>query len=73
MTRPLPLIVGILGVIFLVIAAVYWLTPADSLPAFFPGFDAADARPHVKHALGSFVIALILLALSWFLGSRDSD
>jgi hypothetical protein len=73
MTRPLPLIVGILGVVFLVIAAVYWLTPAESLPAFLPGFEAGDVRPHVKHALGSFIIALILFALSWFLGSRDSD
>jgi hypothetical protein len=65
MTRPLPLLAGILGVAFLVIAAVYWLTPAASLPSFFPGFDSGSVHVHFKHALGSLVLALALLAFAW--------
>ena len=33
----------VLGLIFAVIAIVYWLVPAGSLPGFFPGFAAIVA------------------------------
>jgi hypothetical protein len=65
MTKPLPLLAGLLGVAFLVIAAMYWFTPAGHLPAFFPGFKAGSVHAHFKHALGSFVLALALLAFAW--------
>ena len=65
MTRPAPFIAGLLGVVFLAIAAVYWLTPAGSLPSFFPGYEAGAANVHVKHALGSLIVALILFAIVW--------
>lgn len=44
------------GLLCLVIAMVYWTEPANSLPSFFPGADAAHAAKHTKHgiaALGS--------------------
>ena len=66
MTKPLPLIAGLLGLVFLVLAAVYWLTPAGSLPAFLPGFEAGSAHVHVTHALGSLIVALVLFAFAWF-------
>ena len=65
MNRPLPLIAGLLGVLFLAIAATYWLVPVGSLPSFFPGFKAGSAHIAVKHAIGSLVIALVLLAFAW--------
>lgn len=70
MTRPMPLIAGILGVLFVALAVVYWLTPAESLPSFLPGFKAGDAAIHVKHALGSLVIGIVLLVLAWLQGAR---
>ena len=66
MTRPLPLIAGLLGVVCLVIAVVYWLVPASSLPSFMPGFAADSDQVHVKHGLGALVVALILFAFAWF-------
>ena len=66
MTKPLPLLAGVLGVVFLVLAAVYWLTPAGSLPAFLPGFHAGSAHVHLRHALGSLIVALGLFAFAWF-------
>ena len=71
MTRPVPLIAAILGVIFLVIAFVYWLVPAGSLPAFFPGFEPDAAQVHVKHGIVALVVAIILFAVAWLQRDRD--
>ena len=63
MNRPLPLIAGLLGVLFLAIAAMYWFVPAGGLPSFFPGFKPDSTHIAVKHAIGSLIIALVLFAL----------
>jgi hypothetical protein len=68
MTKPVPWIIGIIGVVFIGIALVYWLTPAGGLPSFLPGFDAGSDHFHLTHALGSLIIALFLfgIAIIWF-------
>jgi hypothetical protein len=66
MTRPLPLIAGLIGLVFLALAVYYWLTPADSLPAFLPGYEAGVDRIHYKHGLGALILALALFAFAWF-------
>jgi amino acid permease len=72
MTKPVPLIAALLGLVSLALAAVYWLIPAGSLPSFLPGFQAGSDHIHVNHALGSLIVALILFALAWFQrGSAD--
>jgi hypothetical protein len=43
---------------------VYWFVPASGLPSFFPGFKAVSAHVAVKHAIGSLIIALVLLAFA---------
>jgi hypothetical protein len=70
MNRPLPLIAGLLGVLFLAVAATYWFVPASGLPSFFPGFKAGSAHIAVKHAIGSLVIALVLFAVAWLQSRR---
>ena len=65
------LIAYLLGIILIVIAVVYFLTPADQLPSFFPGHDAAVHRAHMKHGILSGAIGIVLLAAGWFLGRRD--
>jgi len=60
----------ILGLALLVIAAVYFFVPADSLPGFFPGHEAGVARVHVKHGVVSGVIGVVLLAIGGFMGRR---
>lgn len=71
MTRPLPLIAGLLGVVFLALAALYWFVPAGSLPSFLPGFEAGGDQVHLKHGIGSLVIALALFAFAWSQGGRE--
>ena len=63
-------IVTILGVIFIVVAAIYFLVPADSLPSFFPGHVDGLARMRTKHGMVSGALGVILLAASWFPGRR---
>jgi hypothetical protein len=63
-------IVTVLGVIFLIIAAMYFLVPADSLPTFFPGHETGLMRIHAKHGMLSGAIGVVLLVASWFLGRR---
>ncbi len=42
-------IVTILGVVLLIVAAMYFLVPADSLPTFFPGHETGLMRIRAKH------------------------
>jgi amino acid permease len=56
----------LIGLILIVVAVVYFVEPADKLPAFFPGHSAHEARKHVKHAIAALVVALIAFAGAWF-------
>jgi len=56
----------ILGLVFLVLAIYYWVTPAGSLPHFFPGYSAGSRHKHLKHGLAALVLALAAWVLAWF-------
>jgi rhodanese-related sulfurtransferase len=64
------LVLTLLGVVLLVIAAVYFLVPADQLPGFFPGHEDGVARVHMKHGVVSGVAGLVLLAAGIWVGRR---
>ena len=51
MTKPLTRIAGLVGLVFLALAGLYWLTPAGQLPAFLPGYEEGSANIHERHAL----------------------
>ena len=60
----------LIGVLLLVAAVIYFITPAASLPGFLPGHEAGATTPHIKHgilALGLAVCAFI--AARFFYGS----
>jgi hypothetical protein len=61
-------LLSLLGVILLVIAAVYFLVPADQLPGFFPGHEAGATRVHVKHGVASGVLGIALIAAGIWVG-----
>jgi hypothetical protein len=56
----------ILGVILLIVAVVYWVEPASSLPSFFPGHEAGSGDHHVKHGIAALVVALGCFVFAWF-------
>jgi hypothetical protein len=64
------LILTLLGVILLVIAAVYFLVPADQLPGFFPGHETGVTRVHIKHGIVSGVAGVVLIAAGMWMGRR---
>jgi rhodanese-related sulfurtransferase len=64
------LVLTLLGVILLIIAAVYFFVPADQLPGFFPGHEDGVARVHVKHGVVSGVAGIVLLAAGIWMGRR---
>ena len=56
----------LVGLFFFALAALYWLTPANSLPAFVPGYDAESDKPHLTHAVGMLIIGATAFLLAWF-------
>jgi UDP-N-acetylmuramyl pentapeptide phosphotransferase/UDP-N-acetylglucosamine-1-phosphate transferase len=56
----------IVGIALIVVAVVYWVEPASSLPGFFPGHQAGSGHHHVKHGIAALVVGLAVLAFAWF-------
>lgn len=61
-----------LGIIFLVLACMYWSLPAGLLPHLIPGYEAGSQQIHFKHGVGAFILAVALFAYVWFAsGSKN--
>jgi hypothetical protein len=60
----------VLGVVLLVVAVIYFVTPAHSLPSFFPGHvstGSAEANHHhSKHGIAALIVALGCFVFAWF-------
>lgn len=66
MKRALIWLAIILGVLFIILAVYYWITPAGSLPTFMPGYEPGVAAAHFKHGLVSLIVGAALLVVAWF-------
>jgi NADH:ubiquinone oxidoreductase subunit 5 (subunit L)/multisubunit Na+/H+ antiporter MnhA subunit len=60
----------VLGVVLVIVAIVYFVEPAHSLPSFFPGHVSASSAEadhhHSKHGIAALVVALACFAFAWF-------
>ena len=63
-------ILMLLGVLLIIVAVVYFLVPADSLPGFMPGHEAGMTRMRTKHGFASGAVGVVLLAAGWWMGRR---
>jgi hypothetical protein len=67
----------ILGILFLVVAIIYFVEPAHSLPSFFPGHvsatDPEANHHHTKHGIAALVVALACFAFAWFQSGPRSE
>jgi phosphatidylserine/phosphatidylglycerophosphate/cardiolipin synthase-like enzyme len=64
------LILSLLGIVLLIVAAVYFVIPADQLPGFFPGHETGVTRMHYKHGVVAGVVGLVLLVAGRWMGRR---
>jgi hypothetical protein len=73
-TRTTPIwvsvILAVVGVALIVVAVLYFVEPAHSLPGFFPGHTAHGTRPRTKHGIAAAVVAVIALAGAWLTSGR---
>ena len=60
----------IVGILLIVVAVIYFVTPEHSLPSFFPGHSSASSAEanhhHTKHGIAALVVALAVFAFAWF-------
>ena len=64
-----PVVIGIAvvaGIALIVLAIVYWVEPAGSLPSWIPGHEAGSGHHHIKHGIASFLVGVALLVFAWF-------
>ena len=64
--RPLTWLLIAVAVVFLVLAVVYFVTPANQLPSVFPGHTAHATRHHTKHGVAALAVAVVALIGAWF-------
>jgi preprotein translocase subunit SecY len=62
----LAVILGIIALIFIVVAVIYVAEPAKSLPSFVPGHIAGSTGHHPLRAVGSLVIGIVFAVGAWF-------
>jgi hypothetical protein len=63
------LLVGLsilVGIVLIIVAIVYWVEPAKSLPGFFPGQQAGSGHHHVKHGIAAFLVGIACFVFAWF-------
>jgi hypothetical protein len=71
--KPLTIGLIVLGVVLLVVAVVYFTTPANSLPGFFPGHSDTETRHHVKHGIAFVLLAAASFAGAWFAAAPSTQ
>ena len=58
----------LLAIICIILAVMYYVMPAGSLPTFMPGYIAGSSHVHHTHALAAAAAAVVLFVLGWFFG-----
>jgi amino acid permease len=62
------LILAIVGILLLILALIYVVIPAGSLPSFVPGHIQGSTGHHPLRAGVALVVGLVLLGGAWWLG-----
>lgn len=71
-----PVLLGLLGVVLIIIAIVYFTQNAHQLPAFFPGHESGkngSLHHHTKHAILALVLGILALIGAWITAGRKKS
>lgn len=60
-------VAAFIGVLLVIAAILYFITPAGSLPGFLPGHEAGVTSPHTKHGILALALAACALVAARFL------
>ena len=64
----------ILGLLMLIVAALYFTQAAGALPAFLPGYAAGSATHHAKHGILALALAIVcFVAARFFYGPTNAQ
>jgi hypothetical protein len=72
MKKPLVMLFAVLGLAFLGLSLYYLVTPAESLPHFFPGYQAGSTHTHLKHSFAALILAVGCGIVAWFAMGKKS-
>ena len=64
--RTINVLLVVAGAVLILLAVVYWIEPAKSLPGLMPGHEAGSTHHHVKHGLAAFLLGVGAFVLAWF-------
>ena len=64
--KPLTWVLIGVAIVFAILAVIYFVTAANQLPSFFPGYSKAVTRHHTKHGLVMLGLAVVALIGAWF-------
>ena len=56
----------VVGIVFLAIAVLYFVSTADALPSFIPGHQAGSSHHHIKHGIAAAILGVGALIFAWF-------
>jgi len=62
----LAVILGVIALIFIVVAVIYLIEPAKSLPSVIPGHIDGSTGHHPLRAVGSLIIGIVFAVGAWF-------
>jgi hypothetical protein len=65
-SRPVIVAAIVIGVLLILLAFVYWIDPAKSLPSVIPGHQAGSNHHHIKHGIAAFLVGVACLVFAWF-------
>lgn len=64
--KPLTWLLIVVAIVLVVLAVVYFVTPANQLPSVLPGHTAHATRHHTKHGVAALGVAVVALIGAWF-------
>ena len=69
--RVLMVLFIVIGVALVALGVYYFVTPAGSLPSFFPGHLAGSAHKHLKHGLVALVLGVLSFLGAWMASAKQ--
>lgn len=71
--KPSTIAAIVIGLLCCLVAALYFIDPAGSLPSFLPGHAAGSTQHHMKHGILAFALAVICFVAAWFLSGPKQE